>query len=166
VFVIGPESSGSMLIAKICSHVLDIQGYDKWNGVAWSDRGMHKVCHRSLPYGDPPKFPNLERWILENETNYELYFILTTRDIFLSERSRFRRWEKSFQQSQAESAMAKEIISNVIKGGYPFFIWSYETFMYLERAYLECLYRFLGVESNFIPMLFDGNRSQVNICNY
>jgi len=161
VFVIGPESSGSMLIARICSHVLNIQRYGEWNGVAWSDKGSHKVCHRSLPYGNPPQYPDIKRWVSENEKDYDLYFILTTRDITISEISRFNRWSKPIEQSQLESAKAKEIIATVINAGHSFFIWSYETFMYLEGSYLDILYQFLGVKSDFIPELIDANPGKI-----
>jgi hypothetical protein len=32
VFVIGPESTGSKLIAKVCSHALGIDKFGVWNG--------------------------------------------------------------------------------------------------------------------------------------
>jgi len=162
VFVIGPESSGSMLIAKICSHVLGIHEYGEWNGVAWSDKGHSKVCHRSLPYGNPSNFPSLEKWISENKKDYRIYFILTTRDDTISQLSRYHRWGRTFEQSQKDSEKAKEIMTAVINGRQLYFIWSYETFMFLKQEYLQCLYQFLNVKSDFIPTLIDGNRSKVN----
>ncbi len=161
VFVIGPESSGSMLVAKICSHVLGIHKYGDWSGVAWSDKGHHKVCHRSLPYGNPPKYPDVEQWISDNEKNYAIYFILTTRDITISELSRFYRWAKPFKQSQKESAKAMNIMCMIINSKYKYFVWSYEAFMFLKKEYLNSLYQFLGVESEFIPNLIDANRGKV-----
>ncbi|MEM8777525.1 MAG: hypothetical protein AAGF26_01370 [Cyanobacteria bacterium P01_G01_bin.49] len=162
IFVIGPESSGSMLIAKICSHVLGIHEYGTWDGVAWSDKGEHKVCHRSLPYGSkPPKFPNIEHWISQNEESYEVYFILTTRDITISELSRFYRFLKPLKQSQKESEKARDIMTMIINSKYKHFIWSYETFMFLKKEYLNCLYKFLDMESEFIPNIVDSNSSKV-----
>lgn len=161
VFVLGPESSGSMLIAKICSHVLGIHEYGEWSGVAWSHKGRHKVCHRSLPHGYPPIFPNIEEWISENEKEYDIHFILTTRDISISELSRFHRWAKPFKQSRDESVKAREIMITIIHSRQAYFIWSYETFMFLKKEYLNCLYLFLGVKSDFIPSLIDTNRSKV-----
>ena len=161
VFVIGPESSGSMLIAKIISHVLDSHKYGEWNGIGWSDKGVHKVYHRSLPYGYPSKFPNLKDLILENEKDYDIYFILTTRDISISEVSRFNRWAKPFGRAKQESEQAREIMITVMNGVQPYFIWSYETFMFLKKEYLKSLYQFLGVESDSIPNLIDANQSKV-----
>ena len=40
-------------------------------------------------------------------------------------------------------------------------VWCYESFMYLKGDYLRTLYDFLGVESDFVPELFDTNRSKV-----
>lgn len=161
VIVIGPESSGSMLIAKICSHVLGIDKFGEWNGVAWSDKGGDKVCHRSLPYGNPSKFPNIMKWIKENEQNYDIYFILTTRDVTLSEISRLNRWSKPYDQIRRESLKAKEIMNKIMGGNVKYFLWSYETFMFLEKAYLDCLYNFLNVESEYMPNLMDANKDKI-----
>ncbi len=46
VFTIGPESSGSKLVARLIAEVLDIESYDEWNGVGWADKDKHKICHR------------------------------------------------------------------------------------------------------------------------
>lgn len=161
VFVIGPESTGSMLVAKICAHVMGIHPYGEWNGVAWSDTGTHKVCHRSLPYGTPPEYPSIEQWVAENASTHELYFILTTRDITISELSRFERWSRPFDQSRAESDTARKIMSEVIDGKHDYLVWSYESFMFLGRGYLDGLYKFLNVESSFCPELIDANRGKV-----
>lgn len=161
VFVFGPESSGSKLIAKICSHVLDIDRYGDWHGGSWSDHGLHKVYHRSLPYSNPPRFPDIAKLIAENEKDYDLYFILTTRDITISKLSRFQRFAKPYNQSQVESAKAREIITDLLNSDHKCFIWSYETFMFLQQAYLNQLYHFLGVNSDFFPELVDGNLGKI-----
>ena len=161
VFVIGPESSGSMLIARVCSHVLDIHFFGTWNGAAWSDKGNHKVCHRSLPYGYPPQYPNISEWVAENENDYEISFVLTTRDITISEVSRFERWSKPLELSMKESEHAKGMMNEVLAGPHPCFVWSYETFMYLQAPYLQRLYQFLGVESDFMPVVKDANKNKI-----
>lgn len=161
VFVIGPESSGSKLIAKVCAHVLGIYEFGQWNGTGSCESGEHKVYHRSLPYGDPPKYPDIQEWIEENKSRYELYFILTTRDISISELSRHDRWSRPAELSRQQSLKAKEIMVGVMKSGFNFFIWSYETFIFLDKNYLDLLYRYLGVESDFLPELIDGNRKKI-----
>lgn len=132
VFVVGPESSGSMLIAKIISHALNIDQYGEWNGAGWSDKGMHKVCHRSLPYLIPPQYPDIDKWIHKNQHDYDIFFVITTRDITISEVSRIKRFSKTLEQVQKESKRASEIICELINSGQKYYIWSYETFMFLK----------------------------------
>lgn len=155
--VIGPECSGSKLIARICAHVLGIQTYESFGGHDFINE-KHKVCHRSLPFSIPPQYPNIEDWITRNETSFELFFILTTRDISISELSRVRRFNKSIKQVRKESDDAKTIMISLLKSQPNCFIWSYETFMFLRMAYLQKLYQFLGVQSDFIPEIIDGNK--------
>ena len=49
----------------------------------------------------------------------------------------------------------------VMHGDIPYFIWSYESFMFLGSDYLQNLYQFLGVESDFMPELRDANEGKV-----
>ena len=161
IFVIGPEGSGSRVAAKICSNVLGIHQYGDWKGNDWSDKGHHKVCHFSLPNGRPPKFPDVGQWVSENEKNYEIYFVLTTRDITISELSRFNRRAKPFKQSQKESAKARDIMLMIINSRHKYIIWSYESFMFLREGYLNSLYEFIGVKSEFIPNLIDANIGKI-----
>ncbi len=157
----GTESSGSKLIAKICSHALGIQKYGDWNGNAWSNNGLHKVYHRSLPYNKPPLYPNIEELLSENQENHEIFFILTTRDKTISELSRFYKYSKPIEQSRLESFKALEIMTLILNSNNKCFIWSYETFMFLQKVYLNKLYQFLDIESDFIPELIDGNYSKI-----
>ena len=161
VFTIGPESSGSKLIAKIISHALNIHEYGEWDGFNWSDKGKHKVLHRSLPSGSPPKFPNIEQCISDNIRDYDIYFVLTTRDITISENSRMDRYSKSLEQVQIESEKAKEMMAHVLHSGHKCFIWSYETFMFLRKEYLRLLYDFLDLDSDFTPPVADGNKNRI-----
>ena len=64
IFVIGPESSGSMLIARILAHTLGIIKFGKWSGYGKVEDNTHKIIHRSLPYHlNPPEYPDIEKWI-------------------------------------------------------------------------------------------------------
>ena len=161
ILVIGPESSGSKLIARTVAQALDIAGFEEWNGTGWADRGGDKVCHRSLPYAIPPVWPDVDSWIMENKGQYDIYFILCTRDLTLSETSRISRWGKTPGQVALESEHAREIMHSVMRGRQPRFVWSYETFMFLGKAYLDDLYAFLGVSSGFMPELKDGNAARL-----
>ncbi len=161
VFVFGPESSGSMLIAKICSHVLGVEEYGEWRGVGWSDKGSHKVYHRSQPYHAPPRYTDIDEWIVDNKKGYDLFFVLTTRDRTISELSRIERFAKSLKQVEMESEEAKKKMTQVIHSDQPLFIWSYETFMFLGKDYLKLLYEFLGLQSDFIPPIKDANKKRI-----
>lgn len=162
VFVLGPEGSGSKLAARICADALGIRAFERWDGDGWCDEGFHRVLHRSLPYGDPPRFPDVVQWIRSHEDEFDLCFVITTRDRTLSEYSRLSRFPKSRQQVRAESEDAKATMVEVMRSGEKYLVWSYETFMFLETAYLEELHRFLGVESDFAPRLVDGNETRVS----
>jgi hypothetical protein len=161
VFVLGPESTGSKLIGKVCSHAMGIQEFGTWEGSAWSDAGGNKVYHRSLPYGLKPKFPDVDAWVAEHKDEFDISFVLTTRDITISQLSRYQRWKKPTQQAAEESETAKQIMLSVMEMPYPYFIWSYETFMFLGEAYLQTLYKFLDVECSFMPKLIDANAKKV-----
>ncbi len=162
IIVVGPESSGSTLVANIFAHVLGMHDFNEWDAAGWCDNGYDMLCHRSLPYGRyPPRFPNIDRWISKYKDDYDLSFILTTRDITISEVSRFYRWGKPFEQSKEESDKARELMVKIMNSGQKYFIWSYETFMFLQKDYLDLLYRFLDIETDFMPDLKDGNVSKI-----
>lgn len=162
VFVIGPEGSGSKLVARIIAHALDISPFGEWQGNGWCRSDAHIICHRSLPYLLPPRYPDIGKWILEYSPEYDLYFVLTTRDITLSELSRVSRFGKSPDQVVHESSMARQIMAGLLSSSdCRCFIWSYETFMFLGHDYLQLLYHYLGANSDFCPELDDGNRKRL-----
>ena len=160
VFVIGPESSGSTLIARIISANLNQHDFADYNGTNFNAEHLpHRVCHRSLPSRNPrvPDWPDIDEWLNEFK-DCQIFFVLCTRDIHISERSRLvRGFSLSQQNLHAESQRAKEIIIDLLGRELDCFLWSYETFMYLERDYLRLLNRFLGIEADFMPTLQDGN---------
>ncbi len=158
IFIFGPESSGSRLMSKTLAHALDIREFDRWDGSGMICDDTHKVWHESLPAGVIPSFPDVEQMIAEHEKDYSLYFILTTRDITISESSRIARFNKPHSQVHEDSSMAREIMLKLMRSDRKIFIWSYESFMYLGQDYLNLLYRFLDIDSNFMPQLNDGNK--------
>ena len=100
---------------------------------------------------------SIDEWLNEFK-DCQIFFVLCTRDIHISERSRLvRGFSLSQQNLHAESQRAKEIIIDLLGRELDCFLWSYETFMYLERDYLRLLNRFLGIEADFMPTLQDGN---------
>ena len=93
VFVIGPESSGSTLIARIISANLNQHEFSEYNGTNFNaDHFQHRVCHRSLPSRNPrvPDWVDIDEWLHEFK-DYKIYFVLCTRDIHISELSRLSR---------------------------------------------------------------------------
>lgn len=65
------------------------------------------------------------------------------------------------EQVKGESLNAKVIISELLGSEQKCFIFSYESFMFLELEYLRRLYKFLGIESDFIPEIADGNKRRL-----
>lgn len=99
-------------------------------------------------------FASIEK-IKEKLIGYELYFIITTRDMSCSLASQISR---KFPAKKGHYIKSKEILSKVIQNE-RFFIWNYETFVYLKEVYLYLLYNFLEVSSDFVPgEIKDGNK--------
>jgi hypothetical protein len=162
VFVLGPESSGSKLCARIIAHVLGIAAFDAWDGTAWAVSDQHRVLHRSLPYGlDTPRYPDVRKLVGRFAPGFNLYFVLTTRDITISERSRIERFGKPLAQVSRETKKARSMMQKIMALDFPRLVFSYESLVYLGKPYLQDLYRFLGVESGFQPVITDGNRKRI-----
>jgi len=182
VFVVGPESSGSMLAAKIIAHVLGVRAYGQWNPpVGWSHSDLPQghvsdvaqsnavasrtdtICHRSLPYGrDGNSYPDLHAWLRTNR-DASLRFVITTRDVSIIDQSKRARFNRPADLCRMNRERSRQWIAACVRQKLPHFIWSYETLVYLRSDYLQLLYEFLGVESDFLPPdLFDGNEKYVN----
>jgi hypothetical protein len=155
IFVVGPESSGSTLIARIIHQAL--------GGIKWSGRGFNccdagrcdegssytlpcspvgdLVCHRSLPFKD--SWPPIDKW---NEI-YESKYILCTRDENISHSSHLIRFNWKDEQLLAkEKERALSLMKDLMYDkDIPTFIWSYETYILLGRAYLDTLADFLNI---------------------
>lgn len=167
LFVIGPESSGSMLAAKICAHVLGVASYGKWTGARFVEKRNVRVFHRSIPYETKIIFPNIDEWMNQHK-DYNKRFVITVRDTTLSEISRIKRFSATkesktpynMELARAESDKAKDILIEVMDK-YPYFLFSYEVFLYLGLRYLKDLYKFLGVNSDFYPSINNANLKRI-----
>ncbi len=173
IFIIGPESSGSTLIAKIISTALN--GNTDWNGRGFNccnswdcDRQnsfikpcsevKHLVCHRSLPFGEISHWPPISEW----EDLYDTSFILCTRDATISSKSVLERMKRSEKNRKLNLQKSTEIIKYILGSKSKSMIWNYETFMLLNEAYLMQLYKFLEIDSDFVPdSIFDANRKYI-----
>ncbi|MDG2424764.1 MAG: hypothetical protein P8M22_12400 [Phycisphaerales bacterium] len=158
VFVIGPESTGSTLIARICGHVLCGIPMNSGEKTQWKDQDDNQVWHVSLPSGAAASFPDIDAWISKYKETHAIHFVLTTRDITLSEFSRRGRFmRRGAEEVKQQSQQARDIMIHAMGLGYPWHIVSYETTVFLGAPYLDLLYRFIGVESDFLPPLRDAN---------
>jgi hypothetical protein len=158
IIVTGPEGSGGALAAKTIAHVFGVCHYDDWNGIGPHsvENDSVKVEHTSLPAGRPSWFADVAKWI-EGEEGYTPVFVLTTRDNNISIRSKMRRADKALEEARSDNTEAARLMGMVTASSRPYFIFSYESLLFLRETYLKELYRFLGVESGFIPPLADGN---------
>lgn len=162
VFVIGPESTGSTLIARICGHVLCGVPMDSGEKTQWKDAEDNQVWHVSLPSGAAATFPDIDAWIRKYSETHAIHFILTTRDITLSEFSRRGRFmRRGEDEVRMQSQRARDIMIHAIGLGYPWHVVSYETLVFLGAPYLELLYEFIGVKCDFMPTLRDANRKRL-----
>lgn len=173
IFIIGPESSGSTLIAKIISTALN--GDTGWNGRGFNccntwncdresgfskpcSKVKHLVCHRSLPFGENPEWPPIEKW-----TNmYDATFVICTRDATISSKSVLDRMKRTEKDREDNRNRSTAIIKDILASNSRSIIWSYETFILLKETYLKQLYQFLEIESTYFPdSIVDANSKYI-----
>jgi len=160
IFVTGPESSGSTLIAKILSEVL---GNPSWTGRGFNccndwqcDEASgytqpcrpveHLVCHRSLPFKH--FWPPIDRW----KEMYDGKYIICTRDKNISRNSQLTRfkWKTDGLLLEEEKKVAGLLDDLINDPNTPTFIWSYETYVLLGHSYLNLLADFVEIpRANF-----------------
>jgi hypothetical protein len=163
--VCGPESSGSVFVAKTLSFAIghcDFFGQYSGYGYNSNDLCENLVLHRSLPYQRPKKFQNsLVEEIAAFSDKYErVNYILTTRDKSCSIQSKIRRFGGFFQEAEEDYKIAApyfEMLSNDDRC----FIWNYESMILLGYPYFLRMYRFFGIDSDFVPEIFDANAPYV-----
>lgn len=157
--ITGPESSGSRFIARVISYVVgkdrhyrDWDGY-KINGKIGDDL---LVIHLSQPSG-PMQFHSLNRF-KEMLSGYSLYFIITTRDQNIIQRSKIKNHHNSAETAKAHKIKSQQILGEILQNE-QCFIWNFETQIYLEKVYFQKLYDFLQISSDFFPPdLLDANK--------
>jgi len=99
------------------------------------------VCHRSLPFKD--SWPPIAKW---NKT-YNARYVLCTRDKNISRQSQLSRFKwKDDELLDNEEIRAISILNDQLYDeNIPTFIWSYETYILLDKAYLHLLADFLEI---------------------
>lgn len=164
ILVAGPESSGSMFIARHIAKTLDWEYHNYLPpGSEELETDNNKVVHFSFPLGTKPYFPDL-REILQSYKDYDRKFILTTRDQNISMLSKYRRFRRRNSACVQHKHRSKQSIGNIIKSQEPYMIWNYETMLYLEDTYFDLLYDFLGLspKKRSIPKeMYDGNKKYI-----
>jgi hypothetical protein len=155
IFIIGPESSGSTLIAKI---IADVLGYPSWSGRGFNccDDGQcdaengyarpckhveRLICHRSLPFKH--HWPPIDAW---NQA-YSGKYIICTRDKNICRHSQHARFKwKNDNLLQEEESKVITLLDNILNNEEsPTYIWSYETYLLLGKTYLNLLSDFLEI---------------------
>lgn len=115
----------------------------------------HEVAARSFP--NPwPLIGGLER------AGYDVRVVLTVRDRSIAISSKCRVHTKgNFELASDEMQRAGEIMVGLLEKHPKTFVCSYEALMSLGRPYLSQLYAFLGIETDYLPKLRDGNAKYV-----
>lgn len=158
--ITGPESSGSVFISKVLAYALGAtKNIDDWDGYGHckSVNPNIKVLHRSQPYCYKDQYCNLKQF-REEFKNMDLYFVLTTRYHAFSNISKSNRFNRTNEDIMNNAKESRIILSEIIKSGEKYFIWNYETMLYLKEVYFDLLYKFIGSNSKYYPQnVSDGN---------
>ena len=139
VLVIGPESTGSKLCARICAELLGIVKASEWNGMDEAINKNHKVTHRCIPWDgmwfDPKDF-------IEGEGINKV--VITSRYNEFSIRSKQLRYNKIEYAAVEENKDAIIMLSELIYY-YDCMFFSYETLLMYGLGYIDQLSFFLEV---------------------
>ena len=153
--ITGPESSGSTFISEVIAYVVGKDSfYRQWAGYRMNGNIGDDlvVFHVSQPYRNPNQYCTLADFH-EIFDGYDLYFIITTRDVNIVKKSKKKRFSRFELEAKKNEIISGQILSNILQKE-KCFIWSYETQNYLKETYFQMLYKFLGVESDFFPKDF------------
>lgn len=155
IFVIGPEASGSRLIARYVARAHKLHG---WDGHGWICGPDACVLHCSLPYTKHRHWLDVEGCIRKYQNRF---WILCTRDTHCSQSSSIQsKWTNT--QRADNNLMASQVMQCLLLGQERTYVWSYETFMLLQNSYLKDLCEgFLGVKKPGLLQLKDGNRKYI-----
>ena len=161
VIVTGHESSGSQLVARVCSHVLGLADFSEGKDAIWTGNGTIGVSHRSLPRLLPAEFPDVASELRDRARHGHIKLVICTRDRSLSELSRMKRFHKPPAQVTRESMHAQEMLGELMSEFPDHHCFSYESAAFLGKPYFDDLYRYLGVESEFAPPFRDANSKRL-----
>jgi len=144
--VIGLESSCTKFVSKLIAvNTGIIKNFDHWSGFHSISDGVTLVSHRSLPHGDRENFISIQ------EADLYDHIVITTRDFNCSLLSKNKDHQpdiNSAYSEHAEGAMILKLIMSEL--GHKVELFSYESAMILQFAYLH---RFL-IDLNIEPLVF------------
>ena len=157
--ITGPESSGSVFIAQVIAYYVGAtNNINDWSGYGYckSLKPNIKILHRSQPWGNANQYFTLKQF-KEEFKEMDLYFILTTRYTQFSNLSKIKRFGRTKKDIDNNMLQSKLILSEIIKSNEKYFIWNYETMLYLNEVYFDLLYDFVEGINKHYPKLKDGN---------
>ena len=158
--ITGPESSGSAFISRVIAYVVgkDSQ-YRQWSGFGLNGKieDSTVILHRSQPTGLLEQKFTTKQEFHDMFPDYQLYFIITTRDQTIQNLSAERRFNRTPELLQTAQKIVADLLATE-----NCFIWSYETQQFLKQAYFLQLYKFLEIKSDFYPYdLKDANKPYI-----
>lgn len=167
--ICGPESSGSVFLAKTLSFATGhCEFFGQYSGYGYNSPSHceNLVLHRSLPYQRPKRFQaSLNEEIAAFAGKYDcVNYILTTRDKSCSIQSKIRRFGGFLKEAEDDYATAFPFFEKLVDDD-SCYIWSYESMVLLGRPYFLRMYRFFGIDSDFVPDIYDANAGYVKKCH-
>jgi glycosyltransferase involved in cell wall biosynthesis len=132
-----------------------------------------RISRRSLPHGGadegPLRFinhPLIVRHFPQpmilidglKKAGFDVYVVITVRDRTVAALSKHREHtEGGMDTAQAELDEAVRLMNEILEQHEQCFLCSYEALMMLGAPYVQLLYRFVGISSDYVPSLRDAN---------
>lgn len=154
IIITGPESSGSSFIGSVIAKAMKLS--NNWSGRAYCNnlepdperKNDTIILHRSLPFFEDSYLTRTEYKTLFK--NYDIKYVITMRDISIVNTSKMRRFKRSANTVKINYEKSKVILADIMRYE-RYFIWNYETMIYMGDIYFHELYKFLGTDSTHIP---------------
>ena len=149
IVVVGPESSGSKLAARIAAHALVWPDRQFWGHQGWRGHGDaanislgHIVMHRSLPHGDKkPYYPDVRGIVqkLQRTKDCDVRLVVAVRDENIALLSKIQTHQRHVGTAMREQLVATAMLRDLLKEprAAPIFIWSHEAFNSYQDVYAE-----------------------------
>lgn len=152
IIITGFESSTSVHLAQTISYASQkCKFFREWSGHGRNGKKGDKliICHYSIPYGRNPK--NFLDSLLKELSPLKYYnfkFIICTRDINISIKSRIERFGGSDSEYLEDNKIAIKNFKKIMSK-YKYFLYSHEVAYIFKNKYFDILYKWLGIKSEF-----------------